>query len=167
LDYLQLLILGLIQGITEFLPISSSAHLILLPQLAGWEDQGLPYDIAAHLGSLLAVISYFYSDLFVICRDWLQSLTGRPGTESSRLGWLIIAASVPVALCGFFLYDLVAGVLRSPLVIACSSIIFGIFLLWADRVGKFLLQLSDLKMNHALLVGLAQVLRQLRDFPFT
>ncbi|HEY5702921.1 MAG TPA: undecaprenyl-diphosphate phosphatase [Gammaproteobacteria bacterium] len=158
MDYLQLLILGLVQGITEFLPISSSAHLILLPELAGWEDQGLVYDIAAHLGSLMAVIVYFHADLSRVIKDWSGSLAGQPLTQNARVGWYIIIASLPVAVCGYFFYDLVSTVFRQPLIIACSSIFFGLVLLWADRIGKVSVDTDAICLKDAIWVGLAQIL---------
>ncbi len=158
MDYLHLLILGLVQGITEFLPISSSAHLILMPEIAGWEDQGLVYDIAAHAGSLIAVVSYFHSDLLRIARDWLASLSGASTTQDARLAWYIIFASIPVALCGYFFYGIISTVFRQPLVIAWCSIIFGLVLLWADRTGSLLRGSGNIRLKDALWVGVAQVL---------
>ncbi|OGT66223.1 MAG: hypothetical protein A2993_02585 [Gammaproteobacteria bacterium RIFCSPLOWO2_01_FULL_47_190] len=85
MDYFHLFILGLVQGLTEFLPISSSAHLILLPEIAGWQDQGLAYDIAAHTGSLIAVLVFFRKDLSRFTVAWINSLQGGPGGVSRRL----------------------------------------------------------------------------------
>jgi len=158
LNYFHLIILSLVQGITEFLPISSSAHLILLPQLAGWEDQGLPYDIAAHLGSLAAVIVFFRTELQQMITAWWQSLLYNIPSDDARLLWLIIIATIPVSIAGFLLYDIVATLLRNPLIIASTTILFGLILLWSDKTGKKIYHQRNLQLKDALIIGFAQVL---------
>ena len=118
LGFVHLTILALIQGLTEFLPISSSAHLILPSQLLGWPDQGLVFDVAVHLGTLLAVVCYFYRDLIAMLVAWLGSFVGRGDRTQARLAWMLIIATLPAGLAGLLLNDLVAEYGRSSLVIA-------------------------------------------------
>ena len=154
-----ILILALLQGLTEFLPISSSAHLILAPYVLGYADQGLAFDLAVHLGTLMAVVLYFRHLITLILRDWFKSLPkGAPATAHSRLGWFILLATFPVMIAGVLLKDLVEHQLRAPAVIAATTIIIGLFLWWADTYSKRQRQLNDFTLKHALLVGLAQVL---------
>jgi undecaprenyl-diphosphatase len=158
LDYSHYLILGLVQGLTEFLPVSSSAHLILLPRLAGWEDQGLVFDIFAHLGSLVAVLFYFRKDLVRIVPDWALTLH-RPSTAGDgRICWYLIIAIIPSAIAGLLLYETVASVFRSPLLIACTSIFYALVLLLADYVGRRSRQEHNLVLKDAVWIGLAQAL---------
>lgn len=158
MDFFQLIILGLIQGLTEFLPISSSAHLILVPVFTGWEDQGLVNDIAVHLGSLLAVVFYLRRDLKQIVSAWFSSLSGNGQTPESLLFWYVVLASFPIAIVGYMMRDVADIYFRSPMIIAVATIVFGLLLWWADKVGKRLRSIQDLKLNDALLIGLAQVL---------
>ena len=158
MDYLHLFILGLVQGLTEFLPVSSSAHLILLPKIAGWQDQGLAYDVFAHLGSLIAVVIYFWNDLKRIVPAWAGSLRGRPITSDVRLCWYLLIATVPISMAGFLFYKIISTVFRDPLVIACTSIVFALILWFADIMGKRLRNENSLLMKDALWIGMAQML---------
>ena len=158
MDFVQIIALGLLQGLTEFLPVSSSAHLILLPLLLGWEDQGLAFDVAVHVGTLLAVVTYFRHDLFRLIVGWLASLLRRQHTQDSRLAWLIIIGTIPVGLVGLLLGDWIELYLRSPLVIALATIIFGLLLWWADAKGVQLRDQQQLTAKDALIIGLYQVL---------
>lgn len=158
MDLLQIIVLALLQGLTEFLPISSSAHLILVPLATGWPDQGLAFDVAVHLGSLLAVIIYFRHPLRQMSRDWLDSLKGGPVTPDARLGWLALLATIPVGLAGFALEDYVQTELRSPLTIAWATIGFGLVLWWADAAGTRRRNEYGMRWREALLIGLAQVM---------
>ena len=132
----QAFCLAAVQGLTEFLPISSSGHLILMPNLLGWHDQGLAFDIAVHVGTLLAVVAYFRRDLADILLHWINSMRGRPPTSHSRLAWLILFATVITATAGLLFADVVEGALRAPIPIACATIGFGIVLLAADKWGR-------------------------------
>ena len=96
----HVVILSVIQGLTEFLPVSSSAHLILPSQLFLWPDQGLVFDVAVHVGTLIAVVGYFWRDIFSILRDWFGSLAGNAKTDNSRLGWWVILATLPAMIAG-------------------------------------------------------------------
>ncbi|MEW5010488.1 MAG: undecaprenyl-diphosphate phosphatase [Cycloclasticus sp.] len=158
MDFVQIIALGLLQGLTEFLPVSSSAHLILLPLLLGWEDQGLAFDVAVHVGTLLAVVTYFRHDLSRLIVGWLASLLRRQHTQDSRLAWLIIIGTIPVGLVGLLLGDWIELYLRSPLVIALATIIFGLLLWWADAKGVQLRDQQQLTAKDALIIGLYQVL---------
>jgi len=155
---LQAIWLAAVQGFTEFLPISSSAHLILLPRLFGWPDQGLAFDVAVHVGSLAAVLFYFRHDLIPMIRDWALTLAGRPNTEYSKLAWAVIIGTIPLGIGGVLMKVAVGGELRSPLVIAATTIIFGLLLGWADHVGKRQRDEHSLSWKDALLIGGSQVL---------
>lgn len=154
----HLIVLAVIQGLTEFLPISSSAHLILLPQLTGWADQGLAFDVAVHVGTLVAVLAYFRRDLALIIRAWLVSLRERRQTPESRLGWGVIVATIPVGLAGLLFSEEVEIYMRSPTVIAIATIVFGLLLWWADRRGTRDHDEYALRMTGILLIGVAQAI---------
>jgi len=156
MDSLQTVMLALLQGLTEFLPISSSAHLILLPRLAGWEDQGLAFDVAVHVGTLLAVVAYFRQELAVMLRDWLRSLVRGKLTVDARLAWLVLLGTIPVAVAGLVLHDLIETRLRSALVIAVTTLVFGVLLGWSDRRGRQVRDETTLGWADVLLIGLAQ-----------
>ena len=158
MELTQVLALAILQGLTEFLPISSSAHLILLPILGHWPDQGLAFDVAVHLGTLGAVVSYFREELVRMGRDWLQSLTTRQLLGESRLAWAVLFGILPVGLAGLALNDAAQGVLRSPQVIAWSTVSFGILLAYADITGKRQRNEHALTWHDVLLIGLAQAL---------
>src|SRR5690606_13878154 len=123
MDFLQSAFLALIQGLTEFLPISSSAHLILPAKIFGWQDQGLAFDVDVHVGSLCAVVIYFRTDISAILLGWRLSLVGK-NTEQGRLAWLLILATIPAALIGLLGEGLIESSARSTLVISITTIIF-------------------------------------------
>jgi len=154
----QQIILALLQGLTEFLPISSSAHLILLPKLVGWADQGLVFDVAVHVGTLSAVVIYFRSELIQMSNDWFQSLLTRQQTPESRLAWAVLAGTIPVGLCGLMFKDAIELYLRSPSVIAVATIIFGLFLWWSDIYGKRQRDEYSLRMSDVFIIGMAQAI---------
>ena len=132
----QIVVLALVQGLTEFLPISSSAHLILVPVLTGWPDQGLAFDVVVHLGTLTAVVWYFRKDVSQLMMDWTQSCLKKQTVGESRLAWMVILGTIPVAVIGLLLHDFIDVSLRSPLVIAWATIGFGLLLGLADLLGK-------------------------------
>ena len=159
MDLIQLIILALIQGITEFLPVSSSAHLILVPLLTDWADQGLAIDVAAHFGSLFAVVFYLRKDISRILIAGVDSIAKRDVSDpDSKLFWYLAIASVPVLVAGFLLRDIVSTYLRDPLIIAYASIGFGLLLCYADVKGKRLRQINSINLRDAILIGLAQAL---------
>ena len=156
--WLQPLILALVQGGTEFLPISSSAHLILASKLMGWPDQGLVFDVVVHLGTLFAVLVYFRDDLARMIRGCFESLTEQRPTESAKLAWLLLYASVPAATVGFLAEEFIAGTLRSGVVIATATLFFAGVLWLADHNGERKLGLQELDSKRALWIGLGQCL---------
>ncbi len=159
METLQILLLALVQGLTEFLPISSSAHLILAPKLFGFSDQGLAFDVAIHVGSSLAVIWYFRKELNLITRDFLASL-GKSGnaTEHSQMGWMIIIATIPVIFSGLFLRHFVEENMRSALMIAIPTIVFGMLLYWYDINGRKERDEASIVWKDALIIGLFQAI---------
>lgn len=158
MDLIQIVTLAVVQGVTEFLPISSSAHLILFPHILGWPDQGLSFDVAVHVGSLAAVVIYFYKDLRLMFRDWFGSLIGCEQTFESRLAWAVVIGTIPVALVGLVFKDLIEVYLRSPLVIAGATIVFGLLLWWADAKGKKERDEHSMSWGDVLFIGFAQAL---------
>ncbi|MFP6781039.1 MAG: undecaprenyl-diphosphate phosphatase [Gammaproteobacteria bacterium] len=154
----QLLALACVQGITEFLPISSAGHLILLPQLSGWVDHGLAYDVAAHFGTLVAVVFYFRADLSVMLAHWCRNLAGGVSSVHSRLMWAVILATIPVSVFGLLFHDLIAQQLRNPQIIAATTIGFGIVLFAADRYGTRRRNVDSITWRDVMLVGFAQAL---------
>lgn len=158
MDTFQVIVLALIQGLTEFLPISSSAHLILPSQLFGWEDQGLAFDVAVHIGSLLAVVLYFRKEVVSLLTSWIYSIFKGKQTDDSKLAWWIILATLPAVILGFTLKDLIEEYLRGPGVIAITTVIFGLLLWWADRMSRCELTEYQTGWKKALLIGFAQAL---------
>ncbi len=156
MDTLQIIILALVQGLTEFLPVSSSAHLILVSQLSGWEDEGLALDVGAHLGTLISVVFYFRKDLLALANAWLKPQSST--VTERRLAWLIIIATVPALAIGWMGASMVEAHLRSLEVIAWATIGFGLLLWVADRWGGNQLELKDINRSQALLIGLSQAL---------
>lgn len=157
MEWFRLGLLALVQGLTEFLPISSSAHLILLPKIAGWEDQGLAFDVAVHVGTLAAVVWYFRHELIPMGRDWFGSLRGRHSPDS-RLAWAVLLGTVPVGIAGLAFNDLIELHLRSPLVIAVTTIGFGLLLWWSDLVGRRERDEHAITWRDVLVVGVAQAI---------
>lgn len=133
MDWLQIVVLAVVQGITEFLPISSSANLIMVPRLTDWPDQGLGFDLAVHLGTLTAVVVYFRGELKAMARDWGYSLAQRRQVGDSRVAWAVLWGTVPVGIAGLLMGDEVETTLRDPAVIAATTIGFGLLLWYADR----------------------------------
>lgn len=157
-DWYSATLLAFVQGATEFLPISSSAHLILLPNLFGWTDQGLAFDIAVHVGTLLATLIYFRHDLLRIISAWLASLFKNTPSQDARLGWMIIIASIPVAVAGLLVHDFVEAYLRNTVVIASSTLLFGLLLWYSDYYRRGNKNADSLSYADAALIGCAQAL---------
>jgi len=153
----EAIILALIQGFTEFLPISSSAHLILPSQLLGWEDQGLAFDVAVHVGTLLAVMLYFRQEVGQLLVNWFGSLRGQHNAHS-RLAWLIIWGTIPAGLAGLLGNDLIENFARSALVIATSTVAFGLLLWYADVRASQQQTIEQLSLKQVLIIGAAQAL---------
>jgi undecaprenyl-diphosphatase len=158
MDFIQIVILALVQGLTEFLPVSSSAHLILVPQFTDWGDQGLAFDVAVHLGTLIAVIGYFRKDIVTILRDWSLSLYHRKQVGDSNLAWAVGLGTIPVGIAGLLFKGDIETVLRSPLVIAVATIGFGLLLWWADRAGSQNRNEHTMGWRDIAVIGIAQAL---------
>lgn len=154
---IEIIVLAILQGLTEFLPISSSAHLILPSQMFGWQDQGLAFDVAVHAGSLFAVVLYFRQEVGRMAVSWVKSFTGNHD-QDSKLSWLIILATIPAGAIGYLLDDFIELNLRSATVIATTTILFGLLLWWADKHAKQLKGEYQLSLKNVIVIGLAQVL---------
>lgn len=160
MSLIQAIVLALIQGLTEFLPISSSAHLALTPWVFGWKDQGLAFDIALHAGTLLAVLIYFF-------RDWVQVIAQGFGLRAGhdpelrrnpKLLWLLVAASLPVGIAGLLFKDYAESVLRSPWVIGTMLIVVGLLMYWADTNSRRNKSIEHVTFLDAMIIGTAQAL---------
>ncbi|MGB1548642.1 MAG: undecaprenyl-diphosphate phosphatase [Alphaproteobacteria bacterium] len=148
-------ILALVQGITEFLPISSQAHLILTSKGMGWQDQGLLIDVALHVGTLAAVLLYFWRDVWRMTKGMGHALNGTMDS-GARLALQVILATLPVVVAGYFLIDH-ADRLRDPLIIGWATLGFGVLLYLADRVGLRIRRIEHMSFGGAFIVGLAQI----------
>lgn len=159
---IDVFILALIQGLTEFLPISSSAHLILPSAVFGWEDQGQALDVALHVGTLLAVVLYFRKEVGSMTVAWLGTVGIGPEKNNSsfdgQLAWWIVFASIPLGLVGLLGKDFIEENLRSAAVIAITTLVFGVLLGFADIKAKENVQVEKLGFKGAMLIGLAQAL---------
>lgn len=152
---LNILVLAVLQGLTELLPISSSAHLILVPAISGWPDQGLMVDAALHLGTFCGVLVYFWRDCWSMFTG-LGALASGRRTAGSRLVLQVLVATIPAAVVGILIKDYAETTLRSVTLIACTAIGFGVLLYLADRYGARARQIGDMTMRGALLIGIAQ-----------
>lgn len=158
LDFFQVTILAALQGATEFLPISSSGHLILPSLLFAWNDQGLTFDVAVHVGTLFAVLIYFKDDLQRLVLALTMSVFRREQSQDSKLAWMLLAATIPAGLSGLLFASQVEQYGRSLLLIGITSIGFGLLLLVSDRIGNKQRTLADMNWKTALLIGFAQIL---------
>ena len=157
---IEAIILGLVQGLTEFLPVSSSGHLRIVPALFGWEDPGAAFTAVIQLGTMAAVVIYFWGDLWRIAGAWLASLCDPPrrGDLDARLGWYLIVATVPIGLLGLAFKDQIETGARDLRLIATTLIVMGLVLLIAERVGRRTREISDLTPRDGVAIGLAQSL---------
>lgn len=157
MDWWQAVFLAFMQGITEFLPISSSGHLVLAPNVLGWDDQGLSFDVAVHVGSMLAIVGYFRDDF----RALFRAVGNRGKNESSfhlgLVGWLAVA-TIPVGIVALTLGEIVETTLRNPRSVAAALIFFGLILWWADNASQRTRDVSDMNWRDALLIGCAQAI---------
>lgn len=151
----QSCVYGIIQGLTEFLPVSSSAHLILLPFFTRWADPGLAFDVALHWGTLLAVFIYFRRDVAMMIQLTIESLRGQR-SAAHAVPWKIVLATVPGAVMGFILEKQAESLFRSPALLACTLSTMGVALWASDRWGQKSMKLEELSWGKALLIGLGQ-----------
>ncbi len=158
--WFQAVILGVLQGLTEFLPISSSAHLLIFSQIFGWSDPGAAFTAVTQIGTETAVLIYFRHDIARIIRAWFGQFTDSSlrGTADVRLGWLVIWGTIPIALLGFVFSDQIETVARNLWLVACTLILFGIILGIADRTARAFRGLDDLTIPHGLVYGACQAL---------
>lgn len=160
MNLIQSVILGFIQGLTEFLPVSSTAHLALAPWFFRWSDPGLAFDVALHIGTLAAVIYYFWRDFVVIIKEFIQSIFARSfeNYPNGKLGLFVIIATIPGALSGFLFEKQAEEAFRNPLIIALSVVIFGIVLYIADKLSSKRKEISDMNLLDCLVIGVSQAL---------
>lgn len=157
MDIFQAIVLAIVQGISEFLPVSSSAHLILVPEVFGWPDQGLAFDVAVHVGTLLAVVVFLKKEIQQIVPAWFAGWRGYNWDVHGKLGWLVVLATIPVGLVGLAFGDFIEANLRAAWVIAASTLFFGLLLGWADRSGgQNSKAVESLTWKQTLMVGIAQ-----------
>jgi undecaprenyl-diphosphatase len=159
MGWLEAVVLGVVQGLTEFLPISSSAHLRIVGEIFGWDDPGAAFTAITQIGTEAAVLLYFRKDIGRIIVAWLASLTGRRrGDPDARMGWLIIIGSIPIVVLGLLFQDRIETTLRDLRIVAIALVAFSLILFWADRVGTKKRELGDLTVGHGIAFGLAQAL---------
>ncbi len=156
MSYFESFMLALIQGLTEFLPISSSAHLILPSAILGWADQGLAFDVAVHVGTLAAVIIYFRQEVKTLLTAFFASIFKGDRGKEAKLAWLIILATIPACVFGLLMKDIVEVYLRSAWVIATTTIVFGLLLWYVDKTANLQADEYQAGWKKALFIGLAQ-----------
>lgn len=154
----HIVFLALIQGVTEFLPISSSAHLVLPSELLGWPDQGLAFDVAVHVGTLLAVLFYFRRDFTLLVYGWLRQLRGGGSSYHARMAWMLAAGTVPAVVAGLLLNDFIEQHLRSMLVIGIATLGFGLLLGYADLTRRATRTTRSLTWRDVAVIGAVQSL---------
>ncbi len=158
MDIIQIVILAIVQGLTEFLPVSSSAHLILVPLVLKWPDQGLAFDVAVHLGSLIAVLVYFRLEVVAMILAWSKTLAGGAPTADSRLAWWVILGTIPAVLAGLVFKGIIETEFRSPWVIAIATIVFALLLWVADLNKSKQRNESQLRLSDVAVIGCFQAL---------
>jgi undecaprenyl-diphosphatase len=159
MGWFEAVVLGLVQGLTEFLPVSSSAHLRIVGAAFGWDDPGAAFTAITQIGTEAAVVLYFRRDIVRIVRAWVLSLLGkRKQDPDARMGWLIIVGSIPIVVLGLLLKDRIETTFRDLRIVAIALVAFSLVLLVADRVGRKKLEMDDLNVRDGVLYGLAQAL---------
>ncbi|MFW2372938.1 MAG: undecaprenyl-diphosphate phosphatase [Gammaproteobacteria bacterium] len=158
MDFMQIIVLAIVQGLTEFLPVSSSAHLILVPIISGWQDQGLVFDVAVHVGTLSAVVLYFRKELSRMTLSWFGSVSGKGMDQDAKLAWAVLLATIPVGLAGLVFKDFIAEHLRSAFVIATTTLVFALLLWWADHYGRRQRNEYSIGWKDILVIGVAQAM---------
>jgi len=159
-SFVEAVLLGIVQGLTEFLPISSSGHLRIVPALLGWDDPGAGFTAVVQLGTMAAVLVYFWSDLWEIGTTWLRSLVDRDlrSHPSARLGWYLIVATIPIGILGLSFDDQIETGARDLRIIASALILLGLGLGIADRMGSQAKTMDHLRPRDGILIGVAQSL---------
>lgn len=154
----EAVVLGIVQGITEFAPVSSSAHLVIIPHLFGWKEPPIFFLVTLHLGTLLAVIGYFAKDFLRLLTGFAKSVArfGTGSDSSAKLAWLIILGTIPAAIAGFFLKDFFEGLFGSPLAVGFLLLATGVVLIVSEKKAKQIRDLEQLNVSDAIAVGIAQ-----------
>jgi undecaprenyl-diphosphatase len=157
---LEAIVLGLVQGLTEFLPISSSGHLRIVPALLGWPDPGAGFTAVIQLGTMAAVLIYFRHDLWRIAVAWLRELRVpiRQASQEAKLGWFIVLGTIPISIFGFIFSDQIESGARSLYVIGSALILFSFVMMLAERIGSQKRDLTEMNGRDGLFVGMAQAL---------
>ena len=158
MTWLQIVVLAIVQGLTEFLPVSSSGHLILVPTFFEWTDQGLVFDVAVHFGSLGAVCVFFRNDIAGLFRGAGDILAGRSETLQARMAWCIGIGTVPAAIAGSILAGWIGANLRNPTIVVVTLATYGVLMALADRFAPRARDISSIRIKDAVIVGLAQAL---------
>jgi undecaprenyl-diphosphatase len=160
MDIIQAIILGIVQGATEFLPISSSAHLVLIPWILGWDKPSLTFDLMTHYGTLLAVVIYYRNDLWGIIKGVLQGLReGKPvGNPHAKLGWLIVLSTIPAVLLGYFFEEPLEALFGAPLFVAIELLITGAILWFSETLGKRTRSLENMSWWDSFWIGIGQAI---------
>lgn len=160
LGWLQGIVLGIAQGLTEFLPISSSAHALIISKIAGWQDPGAAFTAVTQIGTELAVLIYFFTDLKTIFIAWLKSIFNKNARadHNAKLGWYIILGSIPIGLLGVVFKSQIETTARNLYLVATTLIVMGLLLGYFDRVAKHTKDSADLKAKHAIIYGIGQAL---------
>ena len=162
-------ILGIIQGIAEFLPISSSAHLILLPYLFGWEESGLAFDVALHVGTMLAVLVIFFKDWWNLFIGAVKDIKDHKKTTNGKMFWYLVVATIPAALAGVLLDDVIENVIRNKIwIIALALAVMGLLIflgdLWAKKHYKKETEFEDISLKQAIIIGISQAFAVIPGF---
>jgi undecaprenyl-diphosphatase len=159
MGWVEAVVLGIVQGLTEFLPISSSAHLRVVGEAFGWDDPGAAFTAITQIGTEAAVLLYFRRDIARIITAWLGSLAGRrKGDPDARMGWLIIVGTLPIVVLGLLFQDDIETTLRDLRIVAIALVAFSLILFWADRVGAKQRELHQLTVGHGIAFGFAQAM---------
>ncbi len=169
MSVLKAIILGIIQGVAEFLPISSSAHLILFPYLFGWEESGLAFDIALHFGTMMAVLAIFFKDWWNLFIGAIKDIKDKKKSTNGRMFWYLIIATVPAALTGLLLDDVIENIIRNKIwIIALALAIMGLLIYigdkWASKHYKKETKFEDISLKQALIVGIFQAFAVIPGF---
>jgi undecaprenyl-diphosphatase len=158
MSIVQLLVLAVMQGLTEFLPVSSSGHLVLVPSVFGWTDQGLAFDVAVHFGSLIAVCVFFRHDIAALLSGLRTILTGDVKADGARMVWYLGFGTIPAALAGLLFASWISANLRDPKIVIVTLTGYGILMALADRFASSERNITDVRIRDALIIGFAQAL---------
>jgi undecaprenyl-diphosphatase len=160
-DAVQAIVLGIVQGLTEFLPVSSTAHLRIVPAFFGWEDPGAAFTAIVQLGTMAAVLLYFRNDLWNIASAWLRSVRAReraPQDQDARMGWYIILGTIPIAVLGVAFKDQIENQFRTLELVGSALIAFSLVMLWAEAASRRDRELTEITRRDGFIIGCAQAL---------